>query len=165
MKRVLISIVIIFCAQVLYAQRQWKHSSYEEIHQYFSDNISKLDPIEGEYDVDFQFTTSSPFARNEKSSFSVIIAKNKSNGIYEVYYTEDSPERLYLGDIKIEPIGNTNVYRMWWNNSSGRGVLDKGIRVLFNIPLTSSDCKRYATNSQFAYQISLYFDMIKTYPN
>lgn len=165
-KLLLIFIELVFCLSALHAQQDndTKFSSVDDIRNYLESNILSIDPIEGEYDVQFEYKTNSPFAADGNDNFSCFIIKNQVSNNYDFYFDSDYPARLRLKQMRIEQIGTTNVYRLYWGESSNRVALENNIHFIAKINLTSEDAKTYAYNSNFTYQLILEFDCIKKYP-
>lgn len=155
----------IYC--LAYGQKQEYLSNFESAYQirsYLSSNIEKLDPLEGEYDVEQTGEYITPFVHQyyPKSNYKLFIAGK--NNAFKAYI-------LYKGDFaesnfSFESIGETNAYRMNFYSSSARIFLQDNIRFNSTIRLNHASAKKFTGNSNLlaSIQIPLYFDCIKVYP-
>ena len=140
-------------------------SSENQIKQYLATNIAKLDPVEGMYDMQRSVRTNSPFARGCDDSWIYYIVRNPISGEFTLYTGKDSDVDFGKSEnMRIEPIGETNAYRLYWRNSSNRAYLENNLRLSTKITLTQADAKKYADNPHFAYSIVVGYDFVKTYP-
>ena len=167
MNKYLIFIILVFVSiNLAYGQRQGyseKFMSAQQIRNYYASNISSLDPLEGEYDVEFSYKTNSPFASDGRFLYIWYFVKRPQQSEFDVYSSRNGkfePAR----SIGAQKIGATNAYRMYWGESSSRGVLDNNIRLTTSIELTSGDAKKLSGNSSFAYRLFVEYDIIKRYP-
>ena len=163
MKRI-IFILLICCWQNAYSQRDgfsYNFSSSYEIKNYYSKNIQYLDPIEGVYDVDFAANTNSPWAPNLRDNDTFYIVKEYENSF--AVYSEGGG--FHKGEnLSFKKIGDTNVYRASWQNSSVQAYLENRTRLSFSIELYREDARKFAQNPNFAWRIILVYNMIKEYP-
>lgn len=140
-------------------------SSENQIKQYLATNIAKLDPVEGMYDMQRSVRTNSPFARDYDDSWIYYIVRNPISGEFTLYTGKDSDVDFgKSNNMRIEPIGETNAYRLYWRNSSNRAYLENNLRLSTKINLTQTDAKKFADNPRFAYSIVIGYDFVKTYP-
>ena len=140
-------------------------SSENQIKQYLATNIAKLDPVEGMYDMQRSVRTNSPFARDCDDSWIYYIVRNPISGEFTLYTGKDSDVDFGKSkNMRIEPIGETNAYRLYWRNSSNRAYLENNLRLSTKINLTQTDAKKFADNPRFAYSIVIGYDFVKTYP-
>ena len=155
----------IYC--LAYGQKQEYLSNFESAYQirsYLSSNIEKLDPLEGEYDVEQTGEYITPFVHQyyPKANYKLFIAgKNNAFKAY-ILYKGDFAESNY----SFESIGETNAYRMNFYSSSARIFLQDNIRFNSTIRLNHASAKKFTGNSNLlaSIQIPLYFDCIKVYP-
>lgn len=138
-------------------------TSAQEIRNYLSSNITTLDPVEGEYDVQNDYKTDSPFAKDGTFNMIFFIVKNPQTKKFFIYQL-DKGDLYELVDIKIESIGTTNAYRLYWGSSSGRAILENNIRLTARIELNSKDARAFVDNPRFKYRLVLDYDMVKKYP-
>jgi len=138
-------------------------TSAQEIRNYLSSNITTLDPVEGEYDVQNDYKTDSPFAKDGTFNMIFFIVKNPQTKKFFIYQL-DKGDLYELVDIKIESIGTTNAYRLYWGSSSGRAILENNIRLTARIELNSKDARAFVDNPRFKYRLVLDYDMEKKYP-
>lgn len=134
-------------------------SSARQVRDYLATNIIQLDPLEGEYDVEFKMRTNSPH-KFDIDPWEWFIVKG-SDSQYIIYYVDN--KKVYKHDMcKVESIGTTNAYRIYWANSSARAILDNNVRLKADIELSFKDVVDMFGNSNFKYVVSL--DLIKKYP-
>ncbi len=167
MRRGILSFVMILSSVYLCIAQKTGYSSNftsgEQIRNYLANNISSLDPIEGEYDVQMGFKTTSPFEPNEITNTLLFIIKKPGINDYSIYAIEDGMFGT-VSNPRIERIGSTNAYRFIYGNSSVRAILENNIRLKADILLSSSDAKEFASNQRFSYQIIVTYDLVKKYP-
>ena len=138
-------------------------TSANQVRNYFATNITDLEQIEGEYDVQLSYKTNSPFQRDGLVSYNFLIVKNPISKKLQIF-CEDKNGFNEIGNPRIEPIGSTNAFRLYWGSSSDRAILENGLRLTACVELNSQDAKKFAGNSRFSYRIVLDYDMIKKYP-
>ena len=164
MKKIILLLLICYW-QNAYCQREgfsYNFNSPYWIKEYYSKNINYLDPIEGVYDVDFTAMTHSPQAPDLHSNDKFYIVKESDNSF--VVYLEGGG--FHKGkNLSFTRIGDTNVYRASWRNSSVQAYLENKIRLSFTIALNSSDSKIFADNPYFGWTVYLKYSMIKEYPS
>lgn len=165
MKKYLLLIILSSLAYVGFAQKQ-NYTSYfsseSQIRKYLADNITILDPAEGAYDVQHSCRTGSPIARDFSQQWTYYLVKNPSTNKFDVYAEDGSFQKS--SNFKIEAIGETNAYRLYWHNSSNRAYLENNLRLSTKIELSQSDARSYTGNPNFAYWVVLGYDMVKKYP-
>ena len=145
-------------SNLLYAQKVGYKTifySEQEVRKYFEDNISTLDPIEGEYDVESSGIHVSPYVNETfyNCNFKAYIVGNSSNfdvyifgtGSYgSKYLRQITGQRSFgLSHIRIESIGETNAYRMSFFSSSVRIYLQNGNHLNTKILLNKESEKKY----------------------
>lgn len=138
-------------------------TSAKQVRNYFASNITHLETIEGEYDVQLSYRTDSPFQRDGSLSDSYLIVKNPISQKLQIF-CEDENGFNEIGNPSIEQIGSTNAFRLNWGSSSDRAILENGVRLRASLELNSQDAKKFAGNSRYSYRIILDYDMIKKYP-
>ena len=138
-------------------------SSVSEIRNYLASRIDRLEPIEGEYDVQLSYRTNSPFQSDGSLYEDYIILKHPDTGRLHMFSVEGN--NVYeLGNPRIEEIGSTNIFRLFFGDSSNRAILQNNIRLTTSIELSLQDARLFSGNSRFSYRIILDYDMIKKYP-
>ena len=164
MKKILLIIVFVCCSIILFSQNySTNFRSDKEIRSYLTANIDKLDPIEGEYDVKDIKRTGSPYWPYGELNYISWIVRNPNTGLIELY-------SLYQNDffksksIKIQQIGNTNVYDVWWKASKGGGKLENKSFFSCSVNLTKEDGRDLLQNRQFAHWVSIELLYQKRYP-
>ena len=166
MKFYLSLIILLATINVAFGQNQAYTNDFktpQQIRNYFASNIANIKPIEGEYDMQMTYKTNSPFVND--GSFNSVIFIVSDPITNEIYLCANDNGRIrYLGDPKIEQIGTTNAYRVYWGNSSNRGILENGLRLVVSIELSQADSRKFAGNNNFAYRLVLSYDMVKRYP-
>lgn len=133
-----------------------------QILRYFEENLTKLSPIEGKYDGQISMRTSSPFVKDIDGPATTYIVKNPYSQYYELYVGDGKIVKDQ--NFKIEAIGETNAYRIYWGNSSNRTYLENGLRLKVNINLSRTDARKFANNPNYIDAIVLGFDFVKIYP-
>ena len=166
MKKTILLLLSITLVQLAFAQKQNYLSDFiseGQIRKYLSDNIAILDPVEGIYDVQASMRTGSPFVRDYTETGIFYFVKNPSTNIFDVYQ-KTSVKFGKSKRIKIEPIGETSAYRLYWNNSSNRAYLENKVRLRTRIELSQRDAGLFMNNPDFDCWVVLSYDMVKKYP-
>lgn len=167
MKKLFLITVLMLFKSLIYAQQQGYTSNFiseYQIKRYFASKIAYLDPIEGEYDAQMLFKTGSPFANDFSKSYTYYIVKIPNSSKFTVYEKTNENKFQKSKYLRIEAIGETNAYRLYWNSSSNRVYIEDGIRFSTKITLSNSDTKVFSNNPDFAFWIVLGYDFIKKYP-
>jgi len=174
MKKNVLFIFLCIVSMISYGQSYSSNfQSAQQIRQYLAANIDKLDPVEGEYDeqetvnfttvkMDFNLNLSRVW---DSADFNRIlfIVKNPTWDEFTVYCLDGN--RFYKAiHLKVESIGTTNAYRLYWDGSSNRMILENNIRLSTTIELSSTDAKTHAGNSQYQGRVIIEYDMVKKYP-
>lgn len=163
-KRYLLLLLLILFRGIGICQTNGYHfTSATQVRNYFATNIAHLEPVEGEYDVQLSFETSSPFQRDGSVSDNFLIVKNPISQKLQIF-CEDKNGFNEIANPRIELIGSTNAFRLYWGSSSDRAILENGLRLTASLELNSQDAKKFAGNSRFSHRIILDYDMIKKYP-
>lgn len=167
MKKSFLLIILIALSQFGLAQKQEYTSFFKseaQISKYLADNIVNLDPIEGVYDVQHIQKNGSPYVANHTENWTYFIVKDPNSNIFTIYTDSYDYGICKSENVRIEQIGETNTYRIYYRNSSTRAYLENRIRLYAQIDLSKSDAKYYADNPFFSYWITISYDMIKKYP-
>lgn len=163
MKKFISSIILSIISTIIYGQNFY--SEYA-INEYLKNNVANLDPIEGKYDVERSILTNSPFANNIDETWIYYVVKSDLPNHFNIYIGSDSgvefEKHAYM---RIESIGETNAYRLFWNNSSARGYLKNGaLQYSALIELNQADKRNFSNNPNFSFRLQLKCDFIKSYP-
>ena len=167
MKKKFLLMALVAISQFGFAQKQSYTSNFSSVNQirkYLADNILNLDPAEGEYDVQITVRTGSPFAPNDKVSGTFFVVKAPSANTLTIYNDEYGYGFSKSNGIRIESIGETNAYRVYYRNSSSSAYLENGVRLYAQINLSTSDARHFTGNPDFSYWITVSYDMVKKYP-
>lgn len=167
MRKILLLIIFTSLAYVGFAQKQsymYNFTSESLLRKYLADNIANLDPAEGVYDVLHIQKNGSPFAQNSSDNWTYFIVKDPNSSTFTVYTNSYGNGLSKSNNVRIESAGETNAYRVYYGNSSSRAYLENGIRLYAQIQLSQSDARHYASNPNFAYWITISYDMVKKYP-
>lgn len=167
MRKILLLIIFTSLAYVGFAQKQsymYNFTSESLLRKYLADNITNLDPAEGVYDVQHIQKNGSPFAQNSSYNWTYFIVKDPNSSIFTVYTNSYGNGLSKCNNVRIESVGETNAYRVYYGNSSSRAYLENGIRLYAQIQLSQSDARHYASNPKFAHWITISYDMVKKYP-
>jgi formylglycine-generating enzyme required for sulfatase activity len=171
MKKYILSFLMVFFAAVhgIYAQKQGftnDFKSVQEIRNYLSANITLLDPLEGEYDVDGYGDYITPFVHQQypHNKFKVYIVSDNNNK----FYAYNSLPNGDFGESywRIEPVGETNAYWMYFYSTSTRIYLKDNIHFSATFDLDNASAKKVTKNSNLStsVRVILYNDCVKTYP-
>ncbi len=128
MKRILLLTITIFFISESYCQTKDTQirgygdedfTSVGEIMDFFNKNIKYLDQIEGVYDYDGVAITNSPWEKKLYYHGTMFVVQSICENEYEVYSSYGSS--FIKGKLSFTKIGDTNVYRAYWNESSIQG--------------------------------------------
>lgn len=140
-------------------------TSEQQIRNYYASNLSLLDPIEGEYDVQCHDEWITPFIHKQYPgpTFKWYIVCN--NNDFTIYALEGNR----FGKIsypRIYPIGETNAYRFYYESSQTRVYLQNPNYYTVSILLDHSSAMEYRNNPNLSpfVHITINYDCIKTYP-
>lgn len=163
MKKKTISILFWIISIVAYSQN---FNSEHEINEYLKNNVVRLDPIEGKYDVERNILTNSPFQNNIHDTWIYYVVKSDFPNRFNIYIGSDNDDVFEKNEyMKIESIGETNAYRIFWNNSSARGYLKNGaLQYSALIELNQADKRNFTNNPNFSYRVQIDYSFIKSYP-
>ena len=160
MKRIYIVCIYLLITISAFGQ-SYSSSFYSEdaICRYLESNISKLDPIEGKYDVQVYMRTTSPFQQDYDYPLVYYVIKQPYTNKFTIYVGNAFGESFRKSpNVKIESIGTSNVYRLYWQNSSNRGILENGFKFTTDIELSSTDAKHFSGNPNFGFRIALKYE-------
>ena len=152
---------------MVYGQKQGYSDNFktaQQIRNYLLANVSKLDPLEGEYDVDSYGEYITPIVHQyyPHGSSKLFIVCN--NNIFKSYlmFGETFGETHFT----IKSIGETNAYWMSFHSTSTRIYLKDNISFSAIFKLDNSSAKKYTKNSNLSplVNVILYNDCIKVYP-
>lgn len=167
MKKYILLLILSSLAFVGQAQKQnymYNFTSESQLRRYLADNVATLDPAEGVYDVQFIQKNGSPFAQNSSDNWTYFIVKDPNSSTFEIYSDASGSGISKSDNVRIESIGETNAYRLYWHNSSNRAYLENNLRLSTTIQLSQTDARNFAENPKFAHWITLTYDMVKRYP-
>lgn len=153
--------------QLLYAQKQGysdEFKSEQGIRDYLAKNVAVLDPLEGEYDTELSGEYITPLVHQyyPKSSSKLFIVNN--NNKFSVYIsTGEEFGQTYLS---VRPIGETNVYWMYFDSTPTRIYLENNNHFIATFRLDNSSARKFTGNSRLSpsVQVKLVQDCIKIYP-
>ena len=113
---------LFFCVSNIYSQ-EFNYSSSQQIRNYLASNLTKLDAVEGEYDVEFSGEYVTPFVHQylDRENFKIWIVRE--NGNFKIY-TNDGGGFRKSRYLKIQPIGETNVYTFYYDTTPTRIYLE-----------------------------------------
>ena len=166
-KKYILLLILSSLTFVGYAQKQnymYNFTSESQLRRYLADNVATLDPAEGVYDVQFIQKNGSPFAQNSSDNWTYFIVKDPNSSTFEIYSDASGSGISKSDNVRIESIGETNAYRLYWHNSSNRAYLENNLRLSTTIQLSQTDARNFAENPKFAHWITLTYDMVKRYP-
>lgn len=150
------------CLQRAYGQTSF--SSPYAIQQYLRTHISTLSPIEGEWDVDCQFTYDTPFVHREYPPTPIKIWIIKQAGNYVVYAGEGNSVHKSQ-NLSVSALGETNAYTFQFVTTPCRIYLQNGNHFLANMTLNNESANVLRGKSTApSVKISIRNDCIKVYP-
>ena len=138
--------------------------SINEIRTYLASNVSKLDPIEGEYDVHEIIRTGSPLCPQRSIDYIVVIVRNPNNKNIDQYL-------YYQGDFhkvtnsRITQVGSSNYYDVTVYNSKGRATLKNNSLLTYKIDFNKEDGRIVIGNRIFEPWVKGEYSLIKQYPS
>ena len=171
MRKIVLFIFFCIVSMITYGQSYSSNfQSPQQIRQYFAANLDKLDPIEGEYDsqeidkfttiqVDFNLNMSWVWDSRQTNGI-IYIIKNPSNVFFTIYCS-DNYGFYKAKHLRIESIGTTNAYRLYYDHSSNRAILENNIRLNTKIELSSTDARTRTGNPNYSGRIILEYDIVK----
>lgn len=144
------------------------HAETEQsLRKYFQENILKLDPMEGVYDVDLKMRYLTPYVDDtSKDAFTWFV---KKEGSTFVIYSADENGRMMRGTkASFTKIGDTNAY--YYNDTRfsihERFILNNEIQFGFTAQLSHSAAKELVKNPNLSPVVHIYvaYNGIKSYP-
>lgn len=149
-----------------YGQKQDYISNFtsaEQLRKYYYDNITLLEPIEGEYDVTLTYKTNSPNNPDGFLNYVYFLVKNPITKRLYVYSDYNSNKKFEMLKSKvIEPVGSNEFIIYWSKSSWGMATLENIMRLTSKFVLSPEDTKKLIGNSQ--YKIHVEYVMNKKYP-
>ena len=137
----------------------------QQIRNYLISNIAELDPIEGEYDVVFSGEYITPFVHQylDRKNFKIWIVKE--NGSFKIYTNSGGGFRKSKF-LKIQPVGETNVYTFYYDTTPTRIYLENlnHFRASLHLNNSSANTYRGAASTAASVNILPVYDCIKVYP-
>lgn len=161
MKKSLFLYLFLFCVQFVCAETEYS------LRKYFQENILKLDPMEGVYDVDLKMRYLTPYVDDtSKDAFTWFV---KKEGSTFVIYSADENGRMMRGTkASFTKIGDTNAY--YYNDTRfsihERFILNNEIQFGFTAQLSHSAAKELVKNPNLSPVVHIYvaYNGIKSYP-
>ena len=155
---------LFFCVSNIYSQ-EFNYSSSQQIRNYLASNLTKLDAVEGEYDVEFSGEYVTPFVHQylDRENFKIWIVRE--NGNFKIY-TNDGGGFRKSRYLKIQPIGETNVYTFYYDTTPTRIYLENLNHFRASLHLNNSSANTYRGASFTAASVNILpvYDCIKVYP-
>ena len=155
--------LLVMLLMTSYASAQISPKSTYDLKTYYKNNIAKLDPIEGIYDVNVEHWGENAFRR---------FSSNTTNLTLYVYRDLSGNFKIFDNNqFTIKKIGNTSVYNFntFWKGSnitdSKRFVLNDN--TYFEVKLSIPDKQlRYdmGRNYQAGFKVNYIYTFVKTYP-
>jgi len=156
MKKSLFLYLFLFCVQFVCAETEYS------LRKYFQDNILKLDPIEGLYEMSFKQETNSPYAPNLSNQIPIALKKSYDNTIK--MYVQDGNQYGESSTITLNRIGETNAYTFTSYSTKGTLYLTNNMQWHISIELNRESARYVAGNPNFAYRIWQTYSAVKSYP-
>lgn len=168
MKRlVLLFTLVVMGLNMSFAQKTGFSSNFtsgQQIRNYYASNISMLDPIEGEYDVEFSGEYITPLVHQylDRDNFKIWIVCN--NGIFTIYTDGGGFRKSRL--LKMQSVGETNVYTFYYDSTPTRIYLQDLIRFKASLHLNNSSANTFRGAASTAPSVNILpvYDCIKVYP-
>ena len=139
------------------------YNSAQQIRNYFASNIQKLDPIEGEYDVEFSGEYVTPFVHQylDRENFIIWIVRNSNT--FTIYTDIGGFRKSRL--LKLQSVGETNVYTFFYDSTPTRVYLQNLNHFTASLHLNNSSAATYrGTATAASVNIFPIYDCIKVYP-
>lgn len=168
MRKLLLSFVMILLStNWCIAQKMGFSSNFtssQQIRNYFASNISLLDPIEGEYDVEFSGEYITPLVHQylDRDNFKIWIVCN--NNVFTIYMDGGGFRKSRL--LKIQPVGETNVYTFYYDTTPTRIYLQNLNHFKASLHLNNSSANTFRGAASTAPSVNILpiYDCIKVYP-
>lgn len=139
------------------------YNSVQQIRNYLASKITMLDPIEGEYDVEFSGEYITPFVHQylDRDNYKIWIVRN--NNSFTIYTDNGGFKKSRI--LKIQPVGETNVYTFYYDSTPTRIYLQNLNHFTASLHLNnSSACTFRGTSTAPSVNILPVYDCIKVYP-
>ena len=133
----------------------------QDMRRYFADNISILDPIVGEYDVELYADYITPYVHQKISKCNEKIFIFQDRNGFRIL-SEDLQGTIF----RLEKIGETNAYRMYSLTTPSRIYLQENQSFKTIFELNHEDAKDFIENDRLSPRVKIYIhmDAIKIYP-
>lgn len=158
---------IFWFANISVAQKQGYMSEFQseqQIRNYYASNIALLDPLEGEYDIDGAGEYITPFVHQyyPHNKYKIYIVCN--NNEFKVYAKADGD--FSDSYFRIEPIGETNAYWMYFHSTATRIYLQDNLHFAANFNLDHASAKKFTGNNRLSPSVNILLtnDCVKVYP-
>lgn len=163
-KKIAVLTAIIFIGGWLKLYAQSNFTSPTMIKNYLRLHLSTLDPIEGEYDVDWSCNYDTPMGHWEYPHDTFKIWIVKQNGTYTIYSNSDNNFRK-SELLKINPIGDTNAYTLYYYTTPCRIILNNNNHFVATFNLNNQSANAFRGQSTApSVKIAPRYDCIKIYP-
>lgn len=169
MKKVLITLLALLSMVSVETFAQQKKpnpmfASAKKIRQYLKENVSKIDPIEGEYYTKRYYNSGSPLDPADSTELTYFIVTDPKTGFLSLYCKDldgfHESENVWFSYTDVD-----DVYKMYWHNSLDSIKLEQDNTIInAKISLSDEDAKAFANNPQWKPWITLTYFMRKTYP-
>ena len=139
------------------------YNSAQQIRNYLASRITTLDPIEGEYDVDFSGEYITPFVHQylDRDNFKMWIVRNNSS--FTIYTNNEGFKKSRY--LKIQSIGETNAYTFYYDSTPTRIYLQNLNHFKASLHLNNSSASTFrGTATAASVNILPVYDCIKVYP-
>lgn len=155
------TIITILSIANLYAQSDF--ATPNMIRNYLKSHLSSLNPIEGEYDVDWSCSYDTPLGHWDYPHDTFKLWIVKQNGVFAIYSNPDnrfSKSRI----LKVSQIGETNAYTLYYHTTPCRIIFNNNHFIAnFRLNNQSADVFRGQSTAP-SVKIAPSYDCIKTYP-
>ena len=153
---------LLLCICLLYMSITLAETEYS-FKRYLEENILKLDPIEGLYEMNFKQETNSPYAPNLSNQFPVALKKSHG-GTIKLYIKFKGSNQYEESSITLNRIGETNAYTFTTYTTKGTLYLTNNMQWHISIELNPESARYVANNPNFVYRIWQTYSAVKSYP-
>ena len=168
MNRLVLSIALILVSiNLCDAQKTGYTSNFtssQQIRSYYANNLSLLDPIEGEYDVEFSGEYITPLVHQylDRDNFKIWIVCN--NSVFTIYTDDGGFRKSRL--LNMQSVGETNVYTFYYDSTPTRIYLQDLIHFKASLHLNNSSANTFRDAASTAPSVNILpvYDCIKVYP-
>lgn len=168
MNRLVLSIALILVSiNLCDAQKTGYTSNFtssQQIRSYYANNLSLLDPIEGEYDVEFSGEYITPLVHQylDRDNFKIWIVCN--NSVFTIYTDDGGFRKSRL--LSMQSVGETNVYTFYYDSTPTRIYLQDLIHFKASLHLNNSSANTFRDAASTAPSVNILpvYDCIKVYP-